>query len=445
MICDLNETHDPTLKCSVESAHDPQTDFPIQNLPFGVFSYGNNAPRIGVAIGNRILDLRECRKRGLLDGLPPGILEASAADSLNGLMALGPELQSQLRRKISHRLQAGGKLYSNAGQMDAALVPMDACAAILPVRIGDYTDFYASIYHARNVGSMFRPDAPLFPNYRHVPVGYHARASSVVVTGTPVRRPCGQLQNTGSAPDFGPSCLLDYELEVGAFIGRGNPLGEPIPMRDAESHLFGLCLVNDWSARDIQKWEYQPLGPFLGKSFATTISPWIITMEALAPYRVPAPGRDPGDPVPLPYLSSVENSMMGGIELGLEVLIRTEKMRSGSLPPSLLSCSSLTNLYWTLAQLVTHHASNGCNLRPGDLLASGTVSGAAKSSRGCLLELTWQGQEPILLPDGEVRRFLEDGDEVIFRARAERKGFASIGFGECSGAISEATRQGKPV
>jgi len=437
MIYELNETHDPALKCIVESAHDPGTDFPIQNLPFGVFVYGNS-PRIGIAIGDKILDLRECRKRGLLDGLPPRMLEASVADSLNRLMALGPQLQSQLRSKISQRLQGGGRLYSNAGQIDAALIPMEACTLMLPARIGDYTDFYASIHHARNVGRIFRPDAPLFPNYRYVPVGYHGRASSIIVSGTPVRRPCGQLETAELKPDFGPCRLLDYELEVGAFIALGNTLGDSIPMRDAESHLFGLCLVNDWSARDIQKWEYQPLGPFLGKSFATTVTPWVVTMEALAPFRVPAPVREPGDPVPLPYLSTGENTGMGGIDIEFEVSMSTDRMRSESLAPVVLSCSRMTDLYWTLAQLVAHHASNGCNLRPGDLLASGTVSGAEKSSRGCLLELTWRGQEPVSLPNGEVRRFLEDGDEVIFRGRARREGFATIGFGDCRGSVAAA-------
>jgi fumarylacetoacetase len=431
MIYELNDTHDPSLKCRISTAYIPGTDFPIQNLPYGVFVFGKDfRQRIGVAIGNSILDILECGEQGLLAGLPEDLIDAGRSDSLNALMALGPYRWSLLRRRISELLRADCK-----APIDAALVPMSEARMMLPARIGNYTDFYASIHHARNVGSMFRPDNPLFANYKHVPVGYHGRASSIVVSGTPVRRPSGQLEGSDSIPIFGPSRMLDYELEIGIFVGPGNPLGESIAIAEAESHLFGLCLVNDWSARDIQKWEYQPLGPFLAKSFATTVSPWVVTMEALAPYRVPAWPRAPGDPAPLPYLASAEDRQSGAVDLALEAFLSSEQMQLEGDKPVLLSRSNLRDLYWTPAQMLTHHASNGCNLCPGDLIASGTVSGAVKESRGCLLELTWRGAEPVVLPRGETRRFLENGDEIILRARAERAGFATIGFGECRGTI----------
>ncbi len=432
----LDETHDPGLRSWVKSA--AGSDFPIQNLPLGIFRdpAGARAPRIGAAIGDCILDLAECAQRGLLSGLANQVNEACRRDSLNELMGLGAEHRSELRLQISRLLRAGpAGAYGDRNQAEAAIVPMGGTCMVVPARIGDYTDFYASIHHAENVGRMFRPENPLLPNYKYVPIGYHGRASSIVVSGTPVRRPCGQTEKAGSAPEFGRSRMLDYELEVGAFVGPGNALGETIRIDDAESQLFGLCLVNDWSARDIQKWEYQPLGPFLAKSFATTISPWVVTLEALAPFRAPAFIRPPGDPAPLPYLLSTANQERGGFDITLEVHIWTQHMREQGIPPSLLSRGSFKELYWTLAQLVTHHASNGCNLRPGDLLASGTVSGPDKRSLGCLLELTRRGVEPIELPTGDIRRFLEDGDVVVLRARAERRGFATIGFGECRGTI----------
>ncbi len=432
MIYKLNDTHDPSLKCRVETAHIPGTDFPIQNLPFGVFvrPKRNSKPHIGVAIGNSILDIFECVEEGLLAGLPEDLVDAGQCDSLNTLMALGPDQWPLLRRRISELLRANSK-----APINAALVPMSEARMVMPARIGNYTYFYASIYHAQNVGSMFRPDNPLLPNYRYVPVGYHGRASSVVISGAPVHRPCGQAEGADSIPIFAPSRMLDYELEVGIFVGAGNPLGKPIAITEAEPHIFGLCLVNDWSARDIQKWEYQPLGPFLAKSFATTISPWVVTMEALAPYRVPALLRPPEDPTPLPYLTSVEDRESGGVDLDLQVFLSSEQMRSSGDKPALLSRSNLRDLYWTPAQLLTHHASNGCNLCPGDLIASGTISGPEKESRGCLLELTWRGAEPVALPGGEMRRFLENGDEVILRGRAGRAGLANIGFGECRGTV----------
>jgi fumarylacetoacetase len=307
---------------------------------------------------------------------------------------------------------------------------------LLPAQVGDYTDFYASLHHATNVGRMLRPDNPLFPNYKWVPIGYHGRASSLVVSGTPVARPQGQTEpGEDGAPRFGPSRSLDYELEVAAFLGPGNPLGQPVPLAEAEGRLFGLCLLNDWSARDLQKWEYQPLGPFLAKSFATTISPWVVTLEALAPYRVPAFARPTSDPQPLPYLAHPDDRAHGGIDLRLEVQLLTKSMRERGLPAAPLSHSNLRDVYWTFAQMIAHHSSNGCNLRPGDLIASGTVSGPDKENRGSLIELTWRGSEPLSLPGGETRRFLEAGDEVSFRGRCEREGFARIGFGECRGVI----------
>jgi fumarylacetoacetase len=434
----INDTHDPSLKSWVPSAQTPGADFPIQNLPFGVFARleGKTQPHVGVGIGDCVLDLFECGKQGMLADLPDLCVEASASDSLNALMALGPDCWSALRKRISMLLRTDSSDFRRMpAKLEAVLVPMNETRMLLPARIGDYTDFYASIHHARNVGSMFRPENPLLPNYKYVPVGYHGRASSIIVSGTTVHRPSGQTEGPNSVPVFGPCRLLDYELEIGAFIGPGNPLGCPIGIADAESHLFGLCLLNDWSARDIQKWEYQPLGPFLGKSFATSVSPWIVTMEALAPFRIAAPVRDPGDPPALPYLTGSLNIERGGIDLGLEVRLRSEQMRRNNQEPVLLSRSNLRDLYWTLAQMVVHQTSNGCNLREGDLLGSGTVSGPDPKSRGCLLELTWRGSEPVALPTGEARRFLEDGDEVIFRGRAERKGCASIGFGECRGIV----------
>jgi fumarylacetoacetase len=307
---------------------------------------------------------------------------------------------------------------------------------LLPAAIGDYTDFYASVYHATNVGSMFRPDNPLLPNYKWVPIGYHGRASSIVVSGTPVRRPRGQAKDADvDSPVFRPTRSLDYEMEVGCFVGPGNALGQPVAIDTAGQHLFGICLVNDWSARDIQSWEYQPLGPFLSKSFATTISPWVVTMEALAPYRTPAFSRPPGDPAPLGYLDSAVTRSEGGLGLTVEVYLSTARMRAEGLAAHRLSKGSAADLYWGLEQMFTHHASNGCNLRPGDLFATGTISGPAKDSRGCLLELTWRGSDPVMLPTGETRKFLEDDDEVTFRASCEREGFARIGLGTCSGMI----------
>ena len=317
---------------------------------------------------------------------------------------------------------------------------MSDAEMLLPANIGDYTDFYASIDHAANVGSMFRPDNPLLPNYKWVPIGYHGRASSIVPSGITVRRPVGQTRDGDAPPTFGPSRRLDYELELGVFVGEGNALGERIDIDDADAHLFGCCILNDWSARDVQAWEYQPLGPFLAKSFATTVSPWIVTMDALEPFRVAAHERPPGDPAPLAYLNSAADQRAGGFDIVMEVSLTTEHSRATRADPFLVSRGRFTGMYWTLAQLLTHHASNGCNLRPGDLLGSGTVSGPAPESRGCLLERTWRGTAPLELSTGERRRFLEDGDEVIMRAYCEHAGCRRIGFGECRGRIAPSSR-----
>lgn len=429
----LNATHDGTARSWVISANVDTCDFPIQNLPFGVFSYKQKRRRIGVAIGDRILDLRGCVNAGLVGA--GAVADALRAEALNEFMALGAEAWAEVRRRVFDLLNENTTDAARA-VVKSRLVPMAGAVMHLPAEIGDYTDFYASVFHATNVGSMFRPDNPLLPNYKWVPIAYHGRASSIKVSGAEVRRPQGQTKpDDGAQPEFGPTRRLDYELEVGAFVGPGNRSGEPIPIAEAEQHLFGLCLVNDWSARDVQAWEYQPLGPFLSKSFMTTMSPWVVTTEALAPFRVASFRRPEGDPAPLPYLSCEKNEQRGGIDLTLEVLVSSAKMRSSGIPAMRLSRGSFRDMYWTVAQMIAHHASNGCNLRPGDMLASGTVSGPTRESRGSLLEVAWRGTEPISLPNGEQRRFLEDGDEVMLRGFCERPGFARIGFGECRGTV----------
>ena len=418
------------LRSWVASANDPATDFPLENLPFGVFRQAQRTC-IGVAIGEQILDLGACASEGLLADLRSEVVDACTAQVLNPLMALGPKAWPELRRQLQTFLAEDSKIENRLASM---LIPMRDAEMQMPVQIGDYTDFYASIHHATRVGRLFRPDNPLLPNYKYVPIGYHGRASSIVLSGTEIRRPSGQTKAPSAAePSFGPAHSLDYELEVGLFIGKGNALGEPIPIAEAEQHIFGLCLVNDWSARDIQSWEYQPLGPFLAKSFATTISPWIVTMEALAPYRVPVADRPAGDPAPLPYLSS-PMSERDALDLTVEVYLQSTQMRQAGVQPVLLSRANLRDLYWTPAQLVTHHASNGCNLRIGDLLATGTISGPEEGSEGCFLEMKHRA-EPLRLPTNEIRTFLEDGDQVTFRAYAQRERVPRIGFGECIGTI----------
>jgi fumarylacetoacetase len=435
----LDETHLVSLASWVESAQDADTDFPIQNLPLGFFRSGTNGARPGVAIGDQILDLSAAARHELLDARLATSIAACVADgSLNPLLAEGRAALARLRRAVSGLVRIDTHEGESARAWAAELlIAVGQAELLMPMRVGDYSDFYASIHHATNVGSMFRPDNALLPNYKWVPIGYHGRASSVIVSGTDVRRPKGQTREDPAAPPlFGPSRRLDYELEVGAVIGRGSALGGSIPLGEAESHVAGLCLVNDWSARDIQSWEYQPLGPFLAKSFATTVSPWIVTLDALAPFRLPAAQRPDGDPAPLPYLQDPEDARRGAFEIWLDVLLQTAQMRAGGHAPYRVSRGSLAWMYWTMGQLVTHHASNGCNLRAGDLIASGTVSGATDESRGCLLERTWRGTEPLILPSGETRRFLEDGDEVTMRGWCEREGHRRIGFGECRGTVS---------
>jgi fumarylacetoacetase len=436
----LDPTHDPSLRSWVESA-EGHADFPIQNLPFGVFRRrGSDEPaRVGVAIGDMILDLAACHAERRFTGLAATAAGACVGPTLNPLMALGAAPRAELRRQASELLSAD----SPGTRGREHLIPQAEAEMLVPAAIGDYTDFYASVDHATNVGSMFRPDNPLLPNYKWVPIGYHGRASSIVPSGTPVRRPSGQSRAPeATAPSFGPSRSLDYEMELGFFVAAGNGLGEPVPIARAEERIFGFCLVNDWSARDLQAWEYQPLGPFLAKNFATTISPWIVTLEALEPFRAPAPARPPGDPTPLPYLDSRKNTDAGAVAVTVEVYLSSTRMREAGLAPLRLSRGSAADLYWTPAQLLAHHTSNGCNLQPGDLLATGTISGPAKESRGCMLELTWRGAEPLALPTGETRKFLEDGDEVIMRGYCERGGAVRIGFGECRGVVVGADQKG---
>lgn len=428
----LDATHDPARRSWVAGADAPGCDFPIQNLPLCVFRPAAGGPaRLGVGIGESVLDLRAAAEARLLDGLAPDTRCALAADRLNDLMALGPEQWRATRAAVADLLDAGATPHPEL------LHPMNAIVHEVPARIGDYTDFYCSIHHATNVGSMFRPDNPLLPNYRHLPIGYHGRASSIVISGTAVRRPCGQRVAADGEPPVDEAVkLLDYEMEMGFYIGRGNALGDRIPMAEAGEHLFGMTLVNDWSARDVQKWEYQPLGPFNAKNFCTTVGAWVVTMDALAPYRQDGPtSRGADEPPVLAYLQPTDPWQL---DIICEVLIASPQMREAGTPPHLVSRGNFHHMYWTVAQMLVHHASTGCNLQTGDLIASGTISGPEKDSRGCLLERTWRGTEPIDLPDGTQRRFLLDGDEVILRAFAEKPGAARVGFGECRGIVTPA-------
>jgi fumarylacetoacetase len=438
----LDHTHDPTLACWIDSANDPTGDFPIQNLPYGVFTADGRprGPRIGVAIGDWILDLAEVGRVELLPDLSPEIATALGGSSLNGFMALGPDHWRAARHAISGLLDGDNPVLRDRRDLqDRVLVDRATATMHLPATVGDYTDFYASIHHATNVGSMFRPDNPLMPNYRHLPVGYHGRASSLVASGTPVRRPHGQTCADGAdGPAYGPSRLLDYELEMGFFVGPENQMGEPIGIERAHEHIFGMVIVNDWSARDVQKWEYQPLGPFNAKNFATTVSPWVVTLDALAPYRLAGPPRGADDPPLLDYLRPAsDEARQWGLDITVQVHLASEAMRSAGQDPLTVSRGSFADMYWTITQMLAHHSSTGCNMRPGDLLASGTVSGPAEDARGCLLERTWRGQNPIDLPDGTQRRFLQDGDEVVISAHAESADgrAARIGFGDCRGVI----------
>jgi fumarylacetoacetase len=444
----INETHDPKLESWIESANDPSTDFPLQNLPLATRAAeheGEVWQSIVTRVGDMFVNLNHIA--ALADDL--GLdAEQWALFDLEDLVASGN--WPAVRRDLQKLLSKGNTKLKDHPEVDEIVVPADDDELLVPLPIGDYTDFYASVHHATNVGTMFRPDNPLLPNYKWIPVGYHGRASSVVPSGVPIRRPKGQLApgEDGGAPSFEPCKLLDYELEMGFFVGRENELGEPISIDRAEDHIFGMCLLNDWSARDIQKWEYQPLGPFLAKNFASTISPYIVTMEALAPFRCEAENRPEGDPQPLKHLDSDSNRKSGGVDVTLEVYLSSAKMREQGMQPVRISTGSFRNMYWTIAQMLTHHSSSGCNMQIGDLLGSGTVSGPSREERGCLLELTWDGSKdnpvpgtqrtPIKLPTGEERKFLADGDEVILKGYCEREGYRRIGFGECRGIIEPA-------
>ncbi|MFJ4156277.1 fumarylacetoacetase [Pseudomonas sp. NPDC089752] len=416
----------------IESANG-HPEFPLQNLPLGIFSAGGGARTSGIAIGEYVLDLEGVLNSGLLDNEAETAVLATRGGSLHKYFDLGRIHRVALRNQVMALLTEGSE---HAEVVALHLRPMEQCEIHLPSKISDYTDFYVGIEHAVNVGKLFRPDNPLLPNYKYVPIGYHGRASTIRPSGVDVIRPVGQTLAPGSSvPAVGPTDRLDFELELGVWIGTGNGLGQPIPISSARDHIAGYCLLNDWSARDIQAWEYQPLGPFLSKSFHTTISPWIITAEALEPFRCRVPARPDGDPAPLDYLSDNQDQAQGLFDIQLEVLITTEAMRKSELPPHRLSLSNTQVMYWTPAQMVTHHAVNGCQLQPGDLLGSGTLSGPHPSQYGSLLELTKGGKEPIALPSGEHRYFLEDGDEVIMRARCVREGHESIGFGECKAKV----------
>lgn len=431
----IDETHDPKRESFVASANG-HPDFPIQNLPLGVFSLDDGTPRSGIAIGDAIFDIAAALDAGLLGGEAEEAARAAATPPLNVFLALGPAARQALRHRVSALLASGS---ADETAVRACLHPAADCQMHLPARIGDYTDFYVGIHHATQVGKLFRPDNPLLPNYKHVPIGYHGRASSILPSGVEIRRPNGQTKvPDADAPSFGPCRRLDYELELGVFVGKGNALGEPVPVGKAHEHIAGYCLLNDWSARDIQAWEYQPLGPFLAKNFASTISPWIVTPEALAPFRAAQAPRPEGDPRPLAYLLDDRDQREGAFALELEVLISTEGMRAQGLPPHRLALSDTRHMYWTVAQMLAHHTSGGCNLNPGDLLGSGTISGPEPASAGSLLESTEGGKRAIALPTGEQRHFLQEGDEVVLLARGLRDGFVSIGFGECRGMITSA-------
>jgi fumarylacetoacetase len=435
----LNETHDPALRSWVASANAPAADFPIQNLPLGIFrpAGSSSPPSGGVAIGDDILDLAAALRCGALGPDEIGTLAAQAVaaagqSTLNALMALGSRAWSALRAGLSQALREGSR---QRALLQSCLVGQAQAQLQLPAQIGDYTDFYTSIHHATAVGLLLRPDNPLFPNYKWLPIAYHGRSSSVIVSGQPVRRPWGQrLPQGGASPELSAAQRLDYELELGAFIGPGNELGTPIPVQDAEAQVFGMCLLNDWSARDLQAWEGQPLGPFLSKNFATTISPWIVSLEALEPFRV-AWTRPAHDPQPLPYLESPLTRSCGAIDIELEVLLQTEAMRTQGTQPVCLSRSNYRDAYWTLAQMVAQHSVNGCNLRAGDLLGTGTQSGPHPQQAGSLMELSRGGRQSIALANGEQRRFLEDGDEVTLRAWCDRAGARRIGFGTAVGRV----------
>jgi fumarylacetoacetase len=422
-------THDPNATCWVEGALG-HPEFPVQNLPLGVFSPPGGGKRGGMAIGDFVLDLACVAP--MLEGDAAEAARLAAGETLNALFADGNEAADSLRAGLFRLLTDPQR----EAMVRSALIPAKACKLHLPFAVGDYTDFYTGIHHASNVGRQFRPDNPLLPNYKYVPIGYHGRASSIRPSGGEVRRPQGQRKGAGDTPEFGPSQRLDYELEMGIWTSGSNELGSDVPIAEAARHIAGLCLLNDWSARDLQAWEYQPLGPFLAKNFHTTVSPWVVTSAALAPFRIAQPPRPPGDPAPLPYLLDAQDQAHGAYAIEMEVHLVTAKMRDAGLAPERLSKGPMTAMYWTAAQLVAHHTVNGCNLQPGDLLGTGTLSGEARETFGSMLELSNGASEPLTLSNGETRGFLEDGDEVIMTAHAVREGFRSIGFGECRGRIA---------
>lgn len=448
----VDETHDQNLQSWIESANDPKNDFPIQNLPWCQVFLAEEEQCVvtAVRIGNSLVLVDVLAHVGLLEEANSGEFSAIEASDEQPF-----EDRAKIRKQLSKLLSADcPDLRDNSELRQHAIIELDDDNLVIPFFPGDYTDFYASLFHATNVGCMFRPDNPLLPNYKHIPIGYHGRASSIVQSGTPIRRPVGQQAPTeeGGLPGFGACKLLDYEMEMGLVIGRANELGEPVSIEDAEEHMLGLCILNDWSARDLQKWEYVPLGPFLAKNFASTVSSYIVTMEALAPFRCEAQERDAADPQPLAYMDSDTNRKAGGFDIKVEVHLASAKMREQGIDPVHLSTANFKDMYWTLAQMLTHHTVNGCNLQPGDLLGSGTISGPTRDARGSMLELTWNGdpfanppvsapgteRTPIVLPTGEERKFIADGDEVIMKAYCERDGFRRIGFGECRGIIEPA-------
>jgi fumarylacetoacetase len=422
-------------KSWLPDANQPATDFPLTHLPYGAFAL-EDQQHLCVAIGSHLLDLHICAASGLL---PPNLTEACQAPTLNLLMSQGSQSWALLRKTLTALLHADVKP-EHKEKAEAALHSIAGATLQKPVHIPNYTDFYASIHHATRAGQLFRPDQPLLPNYKHIPIGYHGRASSILVSGEPIVRPIGQTRPSPeeTQPSFLPTSKLDYELELALYIGQPSAHGVPVPISNAGEHLFGISLLNDWSARDIQSWEYQPLGPFLAKNFATTISPWVTPTSALEPFRVPAAPRPVSDPKPLPYLHSAADQKRGNLNALLEVFILTERMKVNKLQPFLLSGSNPQDLYWTPAQLIAHHTSNGCNLQVGDVLATGTISGPAQDSAGCLLELTRNGAQPLLLPTGETRTFLEDGDEIILRGSCKSPGHPRIGLGECRATIQPA-------
>ena len=430
----LDVTHDPALRSWVASANDADSDFPLQNLPFGRFRRrGSDEPwRIGVAIGDQVLDLKLALAQAPWPREVSALLQPLADGDLLAVMRRGADARRQLRAALSQALRDGS---DRARPLEPCLLPRADIELTLPCPIGEYTDFYAGIHHATAVGRLFRPDNPLLPNYKWVPIGYHGRVSSIGVSGQGVRRPRGQLMlPDAKAPVFEPCRRLDFELELGVLVGGGNPQGTPLTMAQAEDDWFGIVLLNDWSARDIQSWEYQPLGPFLSKNFGSTISPWVVTAEALAPFRQPFT-RPESDPQPLPYLDSAANRAHGAIDIALEVWLQTRSMREQGLPAHRLSQSNFRDAYWSVAQLLAHHSSNGCNLGPGDLLGTGTQSGPGPGEGGSMLELSAGGKHAIALPNGETRTFLADGDTIVLRAHCAKPGARRIGFGDCAGTI----------